>query len=452
MESRKNKKLFNTIMVVVIVLVAAAGIVAVGAVKGWFTGSDEAFAEAKNVSGIVSVERSGVSFEAKNGDSLMSGDTITTNEKAQILISAGDNTYNLAEASQAKLEVSDESRYIMELVSGESFVIVDDEGDFQKIIAQDNEITSEKAVFSVNVQTGSMGINVFYGSVTAARDGESLTAQAGEKISIVGEEMEVAQLSADSLNQFNLENAIDAGKSHELCFSEEELNKVIEDRAAEAGSADEEDGESSEGDTSSGNDSESTNQTGNNPGSSLGGNGSSGTSSSSGSSGSSGNSGSSSDSGSSSGSGNSNDGQSGSGTKYDYSCTIEIRCDTILNNMDKLTSGKEGYVPSDGTILRKTTVGFNEGETVFDVLQRACNSKGIQMEASWSPAYGSSYIEGINHLYEFDCGPQSGWMYKVNGWFPNYGCSSYKLKDGDSIVWLYSCEGLGADVGGSANW
>lgn len=118
MESRKNKKLFNTIMVVVIVLVAAAGIVAVGAVKGWFTGSDEAFAEAKNVSGIVSVERSGVSFEAKNGDSLMSGDTITTNEKAQILISAGDNTYNLAEASQAKLEVSDESRYINGTVSG----------------------------------------------------------------------------------------------------------------------------------------------------------------------------------------------------------------------------------------------------------------------------------------------------------------------------------------------
>ena len=40
-------------------------------------------------------------------------------------------------------------------------------------------------------------------------------------------------------------------------------------------------------------------------------------------------------------------------------------------------------------------------------------------------------------------------MYKVNGWFPNYGCSSYKLKDGDSIVWAFTCNGLGADLGAS---
>ena len=62
--------------------------------------------------------------------------------------------------------------------------------------------------------------------------------------------------------------------------------------------------------------------------------------------------------------------------------------------------------------------------------------------------YDSYYIEGINNLYEFDCGSESGWMYKVNGWFPNYGCSAYPLKDGDVIVWCYTCNGLGADVGG----
>ena len=61
--------------------------------------------------------------------------------------------------------------------------------------------------------------------------------------------------------------------------------------------------------------------------------------------------------------------------------------------------------------------------------------------------YDSYYIEGINHLYEFDCGEQSGWMYKVNEWFPNYGCSSYELSDGDVIVWCYTCKGLGTDVG-----
>lgn len=29
----------------------------------------------------------------------------------------------------------------------------------------------------------------------------------------------------------------------------------------------------------------------------------------------------------------------------------------------------------------------------------------------------------------------------------NYGCSAYKLKDGQDIVWCYTCNGYGADVG-----
>ena len=56
-------------------------------------------------------------------------------------------------------------------------------------------------------------------------------------------------------------------------------------------------------------------------------------------------------------------------------------------------------------------------------------------------------IEGIANLYEFDCGELSGWMYKVNDWFPNYGCSRYELKDGDKVEWVYTCD-LGKDVGG----
>ena len=113
-----------------------------------------------------------------------------------------------------------------------------------------------------------------------------------------------------------------------------------------------------------------------------------------------------------------------------------------------LTAGKETYVPANGCILSTSTVEFEKGETVYDVLSRVCSYAGIQMEASWTPLYNSYYVEGINNLYEFDCGNQSGWMYKVNGWFPNYGCSSYYLEDGDTIVWTYTCNGLGADVGG----
>lgn len=68
------------------------------------------------------------------------------------------------------------------------------------------------------------------------------------------------------------------------------------------------------------------------------------------------------------------------------------------------------------------------------------------MESSYTPVFNSAYIEGINNLYEFDCGEGSGWVYSVNGVYPNYGCSNYKVKPGDSIEWHYTCN-YGKDVG-----
>ena len=131
----------------------------------------------------------------------------------------------------------------------------------------------------------------------------------------------------------------------------------------------------------------------------------------------------------------------------DKTCTITIVCPTIFDNLNSLNAEKAPFVPKDGTILPSTKVTFTEGETVFDVLRRVCDAAQLQIEYSYTPLYESYYVEGINHLYEFDCGPESGWMYKVNDWFPNYGCSAYTLKDGDDIVWCYTCTGLGADVG-----
>ena len=130
-----------------------------------------------------------------------------------------------------------------------------------------------------------------------------------------------------------------------------------------------------------------------------------------------------------------------------YTCTFSIECSTILNNLSMLDPEKLEMVPSGGVILSKTTVTFYEGESVFDVLQRLCKEKGIHMEAEWTPIYNSAYVEGIHNLYEFDCGALSGWMYKVNGWYPNYGSSRYQLKDGDVVEWRYTCD-LGNDVGG----
>lgn len=130
--------------------------------------------------------------------------------------------------------------------------------------------------------------------------------------------------------------------------------------------------------------------------------------------------------------------------KYDNTCTFVIECKTILDNKDKLKKGLEKYVPDDAVIFSKT-VGFDSGESVYDILRRICDENSIQMEASYTPAFSSYYVEGINNLYEFDCGQGSGWMYSVNGIFPNYGCSSYKPANNDKIAFRYTCE-LGYDL------
>ena len=131
----------------------------------------------------------------------------------------------------------------------------------------------------------------------------------------------------------------------------------------------------------------------------------------------------------------------------EYTCTLSISCATILDNMELCNKEKRELVPEDGWILKPMTVTFYEGESVFNILQRTCKQQKIHMEFENTPIYNSAYIEGINNLYEFDVGNTSGWMYKVNGWFPNYGCSRYQLQNGDVIEWVYTCD-LGKDVGG----
>ena len=138
--------------------------------------------------------------------------------------------------------------------------------------------------------------------------------------------------------------------------------------------------------------------------------------------------------------------ESGKGNSTEV--TIEIRCDVLSQDMSKLKKPElADYVPDDGTILPETTVKINEGSTVYDVLNRVCRDNDIQMESSYTPVYESYYVEGINYLYEFDAGPQSGWNYQIDDNAPTYGSSSYKLKGGERILWQYTCD-LGKDVGG----
>lgn len=127
--------------------------------------------------------------------------------------------------------------------------------------------------------------------------------------------------------------------------------------------------------------------------------------------------------------------------------TMSISCAALLDHMDWLDPDKTELIPEDGWILEPVIVPLEEGESVFDLLRRVTKEHKIHMEFSMSPLYGSAYIEGIYNLYEMDAGAGSGWMYSVNGWYPNYGCSGYALEPGDVVEWRYTCD-TGEDIGG----
>ena len=118
-------------------------------------------------------------------------------------------------------------------------------------------------------------------------------------------------------------------------------------------------------------------------------------------------------------------------------CYLTIECKSILDNMNKLKSGHEQFVPQNGIILGKTECEFKKGESVFDVLERTCSQKGIDLNARNTQYY--IYVAGINYLDEFDCGSASGWVYTVNSVSPNKSCGKYTVSNGDYIVFKYVC-------------
>ena len=142
--------------------------------------------------------------------------------------------------------------------------------------------------------------------------------------------------------------------------------------------------------------------------------------------------------------------------------------DSVIVSVEKSTLGQ-------GFIVEPTTVQLKSGDTAKTVTERVLNSNGIKFKASKENSVGY-YLSGIedpgrgkinppeflktqiaaqdititedktpDYLSEYDYTKQSGWMYSVNGVFPNYGCSSFMPVNNDKIAFRYTCE-LGYDL------
>ena len=439
----KNRKRSNLVMIAVIAVIVAAGILTVGSLQGWFdTTGDQALLT--EIRGIVHVERSGVAFPAEKDTPLRQGDRIMCDPGASALIRLDDHRWVMV-GQQARVEVvTAEAADFCAKVTGGEVVAAGISGekssgsDTITLQFAEKEVKIEQAVLGLSVADDQQILRVYGGTVEDVRQGQ-MTRWVKDQI------QPAEDMKQEDLTEFTMAALRKANAQQETCFTDAMLDALVLQRHDQPGdptqptateptatqpAAAESVPDTKPQDEQSDPEAEPPEQPE----------------------------------------------QSGGSaqqptqppatqppvtqppatqppqteppqTQPPLMCSISIRCDTILDNMDQLDPSKVGYVPSDGWILY-ADVEFTQGETVFDVLQRACDDYGIPMEYSYSPSYGGNYIEGINNIYEFDCGPQSGWMYQVDGWFPNYGSSGYTLSGGESITFCYTCVGLGADVGG----
>lgn len=413
----KNKKqlVLNILMIVAIIAIVSGGILIAGYTKGWFGENKNSPIKCSDVLGVTNIERNGVSYTLKKGNKIVKDDIISSNKYSKTtFVDSYKTIYTLNEKSKFVVKEIKDDLISLQIKNGEFFF---NSNSNYKLEFDSKKLETSKAVFSVDVYKGSQTVNVYKGKVKVYAFDKVVEIKEGNSVLINDKDKKIYEnkLSVSSLNEFLIEQIKTTLKTSKLCFTEEKLKTVLDERCKQK-----------ESDNKVVNSSKSVSEKESKKTSNVKDINDKSKSSS-----------------------KSKKSSNTTNNKKDDSltCTITIRCDTILNNMQNLTKGKDVYVPRNGTILKTMLVTFKEGQTVFDVLKKVCNSKNIQLEYSWTPMYNSNYIEGINHLYEFDCGSQSGWMYKVNGWFPNYGCSVYELKDGDNIVFIYTCNGLGADVG-----
>lgn len=400
----KKKQLGNLIMIAIIMMIITAGVLGVGHIRGWFDKTDSNTAYLTDCRGIVYLERQGVAYPVEQDTVLRAGDKVACDFGASAVLRIGESTMTLS--GQSGMEIQDPAvqSFAAVVTNGEVFVNAKES---LTLRFDGKEASFSDTVAFLSVRSGAQSVSVFAGSVSDAG--------AGQMLDWVGQTLQVTDLSLQSLNDFCIYQLRLADETQTLCFSAEDLDGLEEARRLALQQQAQQNmafGQDKETEPTTPPTTEpptppttepatkpTTNPTTEPP------------------------------------------------TQPPLTVSLSIRCDTILDNWDNLDPAKAGYVPYNGWIL-STTVEITAGETVFDVLKRACSAYGIQLEYSWTPMYNSYYVESINHLYEFDCGPESGWMYMVNGWFPNYGCSGYTLSGGESIVWCYTCNGLGADVGG----
>lgn len=141
-------------------------------------------------------------------------------------------------------------------------------------------------------------------------------------------------------------------------------------------------------------------------------------------------------------------------TREDFKKYLEI-LKKAINNLKKpndsgiikerVTLSISAKTIGKGYFIDGKEVEINQGDTVADVLRAAVGEMNLKIRGSGTSLYVSSMRLDGEWLGEFDHGPKSGWMYSVNGQFPDYSSGQYELTGGEQIEWHYTID-LGNDL------
>ena len=118
--------------------------------------------------------------------------------------------------------------------------------------------------------------------------------------------------------------------------------------------------------------------------------------------------------------------------------------DPVVPVEGKVTLSVEKRTMGQGDTIPALQVSLQKGDTAYTVLHRIAGEKGIDVIATGTGP--DVYVKTIAGLSEFDGGQKSGWMYSVNGEFPQFSAGIYTLQAGDVLRWQYT-RNLGEDLG-----
>ena len=197
METKKKRLLFNIVMIVLIIVIVFCGFMMVGNIKGFFSNSSESFAKVSEVNGIANIERKGIAYTLEKDLDLKSDDILETRSSSNVDIKAGENTFTLSEDSEVLMQSVEKGDFSVKLEKGETFLNLNKGEELQAFNIGDYKIKAEDSVISTNVQTGSMGINVFEGSITIENGEES---KPGRKEKDDGEKSDQTIANRESMN------------------------------------------------------------------------------------------------------------------------------------------------------------------------------------------------------------------------------------------------------------